>query len=245
MEKGGRRVSGAAAARPAWGPPRRHAPSAAYHLYRPLAATFRLDLVSLHSAPQTRKRHVGFGGRAIGWWLLIGTDVGRIIVALYQGSPTQTATGGASRCRKCAEGTPWVRARTAAGGRATPGRTTPGRTMGARKARGEDTAWPLVKPPPLAKVSTGAAINQIAKMARNPSSSLIVIAYFLHRVASPLLYRAMVSTFQARPVLVAPGLTTEGMNPSPGTPQNDRGAVPLCLRAPRRINRHAKGYRLR
>src|SRR5262245_46130884 len=58
-------------------------PSAAHHLNRPFAATFRGDAVSLRSAPQARRLRVGDGGRAnIRWTLLVRHYVSRLIIAL-------------------------------------------------------------------------------------------------------------------------------------------------------------------
>jgi hypothetical protein len=56
-------------------------PSAAHHLDRRFAASFRRDPVSLRAATQTPRRHVGVCSRAgIRRTLLVGYDVGRITI---------------------------------------------------------------------------------------------------------------------------------------------------------------------
>src|SRR5215472_15148697 len=75
-------------------------------------------------------------------------------------------------CRKCAKGAVRMRAGTAT----RCGRAIAGRIIGARNPPRKDMPWTPAKPPPLAEVSTGAAISPTARTARKPAAIRMVIA---------------------------------------------------------------------
>src|SRR5262245_27208194 len=78
-------------------------------------------------------------------------------------------------CRKCAKGAVRMPAATAT----LCGRAIAGRIIGARNPPRKDMPWPPAKSPPLAEVSTGAAISAVARMARKPAAIRMVIARLL------------------------------------------------------------------
>src|SRR5262249_62129361 len=79
-------------------------------------------------------------------------------------------------------------------------------TRGAGNPPRKAMPWPPAKPPPLAEVSTGAAISPIARMGRKPAAIRMVIARLLRTALLPKAARVLPSgkpTMDSRGILLA------------------------------------------